>query len=259
MQKKQIRLGLLQYPITENFESNFKKAISLLNQIKKFKPRTVVLPEMWLGSPAKPELRPGWAKDYGAALRDLGAWCKSNAIGAVFSQLEREKSRYFNTAYFLKAQNGRAAGSYRKIHLFSLGGEKKIFSAGKQFRPFAADGAKIGLAVCYDIRFPELIRRLAALGGQIIFVPAQWPASRMEHWLTLLRARAIENQLFVVGCNRLGHKGALRFNGHSVIFDPWGAELLHLGPRENYGVASIDLGEMARIREQYPFFKEKIL
>lgn len=250
---RKIVLGLLQYPIFQNPRQNSLQVFRLLNQLVHRHPHYVVLPEMWLGGPKNPSERKAWASFYQSATSQLKAWCREQRIGCYFSQLEEKKGKYYNTAYFIE-RNGNVSGKYRKIHLFSYGGETKIYSAGSAPCP---PHRKIGLAICYDIRFPELIRHLAIKGASLLLVCAQWPQVRREHWLTLLRARAIENQIFVVGVNRLGNKGKINFSGDSVVFSPWGETLLHLDSRKQFGICEINLADVEKIRKKFPFFYER--
>jgi predicted amidohydrolase len=125
----------------------------------------------------------------------------------------------FNTSFVFSG--GRILSRYDKIHLFKPAGDHLYFSRGKRKTSFAfRSSAKVltcGVIICYDLRFPGLSRGLAVDGVRILFVPARWPAQRDDAWMTLLKARAIENQIFVVGCNARGKEG-----GHSYIFDPTG-------------------------------------
>ncbi len=252
----QVLFGLLQYPIDRNPGKTFPLVLSLLEKAKRKKPQYIVLPEMWLGGPQKRSTRQEWSVFYNQVLVDLQRWCRSNKIGCFFSQLEKSGNRYFNTAYLIE-RNGRIRGTYRKIHLFSLGGETKIFSAGHVIKPFQTWFGPVACIICYDIRFPELIRKLPLKKIKCLIVCAQWPAARRDHWLTLLKARAIENQCYVVGVNRLGKKEALHYVGDSVAFDPWGKIFLRLPPHRMIGFIKIDLSKIESIRQQYPFLKDK--
>jgi predicted amidohydrolase len=168
---------------------------------------------------------------------------------------EPNGDKVFNTVYVI--DNGVLAGVYRKIHLFSLLGEDRAFSGGDSWLLADTSIGKVGVIICYDLRFPELSRRLAVEGAQVICVPAQWPKPRQEHWRTLLRARAIENQLFVVSCNACGIIGKLDFFGMSMIIDPKGDVLAELG--ENAGEIStpLDLQAMTEWRAQIPCFNDR--
>jgi predicted amidohydrolase len=115
----------------------------------------------------------------------------------------------------------------------------------------------MGLTICYDLRFPELFRRYALAGAKLIFVPAEWPHPRLMHWQTLLRARAIENQLFVVACNRVGVVGKTHFCGHSAVIDPWGETIVEGDESEMLLTAEIDLGLVDDVRQRIPIFADR--
>lgn len=163
--------------------------------------------------------------------------------------------RVYNTIFL--ADNGRLAGVYRKIHLFSLLKEDLAFAGGDTWLLADTSIGKIGVIICYDLRFPELTRRLAIEGAQVICVPAQWPKPRQEHWRALLRARAIENQLFVVSCNACGIIGKLDFFGMSMVIDPKGEVLAEAGEEELEIVAPLDMQLMIDWRAQIPCFNDR--
>lgn len=251
----QICFALLQYPIDPNPGKTIPLVMNLLKKAGRKKPHYIVLPEMYLGGPKTPGERKEWSVFYNQMFGDMQRWCRSNGIGCFFSQLEKSRKKYFNTAYLIE-RDGQVCGHYRKNHLFSLGGETKIFSAGSQIKPFQTWFGLVGCVICYDIRFPELIRKLPLKKIKCLIVPAQWPAVRRDHWLTLLKARAIENQCYVVAVNRLGQKENLRYAGDSVVIDPWGQTCLHLPSHRMIGFCKIDLPKVKSIRQKYPFIKE---
>lgn len=112
--------------------------------------------------------------------------------------------------------------------------------------------------ICYDLRFPELARSLALDGAHIVFVPAEWPHPRLNHWRALLQARAIENQMFIVAVNRVGKGGNHTFCGHSMVVDPWGSILAEMKEEEASLTVDIDLEEVDRVRRKIPVFKDRI-
>jgi predicted amidohydrolase len=150
---------------------------------------------------------------------------------------------------------------YRKIHLFDVEIDGARYAESSSEEPGdqivvsqLQDGTKLGLSVCYDVRFPELYRILALSGARIITVPAAftYPTTR-DHWETLIRARAIENQCFVVAPNQIGHHpGGLRSGGRSMIVDPWGVVLAQATDRETAIVAALDLDRVDEVRERIP-------
>lgn len=213
-----------------------------------------LLPEMWSSGFAYKnlnELALRTDKIVGELL-EISARLKMVIVG---SMPEPNGDKVFNTVYLV--DNGKLAGVYRKIHLFSLLGEDRAFSGGDSWLLADTSIGKIGVIICYDLRFPELSRRLAVEGAQVICVPAQWPKPRQEHWRTLLRARAIENQLFIVSCNACGTIGKLDFFGMSMIIDAKGELLAEMGENEGEIVASLDLQTMNDWRAQIPCFNDR--
>ncbi|RPH38223.1 hypothetical protein EHM92_00565 [bacterium] len=155
---------------------------------------------------------------------------------------------------------GRLLHRYDKVHLFKPTGDHKFFSPGKSFGTFRVtlQGRHIraGVVICYDLRFPELIRAMAREGMQILIVPARWPKIRDEAWQTLLKARAMENQIFVLGCNALGNEG-----GFSYAFDPSGRRIFSNRGRKarDLEVFTIDLDSLAAARRLHDNLREAVL
>jgi predicted amidohydrolase len=179
---------------------------------------------------------------------------KSKAKGAYIlagTLPETEGDRVYNTLFVLDPSGERIA-SYRKIHLFPLIAEDGFFHAGKNTLVFQTPWARIGVAICYDLRFPELFREMALDGAEIIFVPAQFPAVRIDHWDILLKARAIENQVFIAGVNRIGYDPFNRFSGHTCIIDPMGKMRAGGGEEEGWVTGAIDLQMLDCVRIALP-------
>ncbi len=213
-----------------------------------------VLPEMWSSGFSYRNLNELALRTQGI-VEELLALSRELKLVIIGSMPEPNGDKVFNTVYV--ADNGTPAGVYRKIHLFSLLGEDRAFSGGDSWLLAETSLGKIGVIICYDLRFPELTRRLAVEGAQVICVPAQWPRPRQEHWRTLLRARAIENQLFVVSCNACGTIGKLDFFGMSMIIDPKGELLGEAGASEGEIIAPLDLQAMTDWRAQIPCFNDR--
>ena len=213
-----------------------------------------LLPEMWSSGFSYKNLNELALRTQGIVdeLLELSARLKLVIIG---SMPEPNGDKVFNAVYVI--DNGSLAGVYRKMHLFSLLGEERAFSGGDSWLLAETSIGKVGVIICYDLRFPELSRRLAVEGAQVICVPAQWPKPRQEHWRTLLRARAMENQLFIVACNACGIIGKLDFFGMSMIIDAKGEVLAEAGEREGEVVASLDMQAMTDWRAQIPCFNDR--
>lgn len=160
-----------------------------------------------------------------------------------------------NTAAVYDRQ-GTLLAHYTKIHPFAFAQEDRYFLPGQQLVTCGIEGIAAGIFICYDLRFPEVFRCMAR-DVAAIFVLANWPTSRKEHWESLLKARAIENQCFIIGVNRIGadHKG-LQFPGASGVFDPLGRQLCTGEATQELACAEIDATEVPRIRQQFPFLND---
>ncbi|MEW5801374.1 MAG: nitrilase-related carbon-nitrogen hydrolase [bacterium] len=166
---------------------------------------------------------------------------------------EKDHGRFYNTAFFFNDQ-GKVLGKYRKVHLFPPMGEDTFFSPGLDCPVFDTPLARVGVCICYDLRFPVQFADLAARGADIILVPARFPHPRLEHWQILIRARAIENYLFTAGCNCTGTHSRQVFCGHSCIISPWGETLTEAKEREEVVMAEIDLD---LVQESRSFFQRR--
>lgn len=214
----------------------------------------VVLPEMWSTGFAYRQLN-----ELASQTEDTVAWlCEiSGRFGMtiVGSLPEPHGGKVYNTAYVV--DRGGVVGTYRKIHLFSLMQEDRSFDAGNRWLVADTSVGRLGVFICYDLRFPELSRRLALEGAEILVVPGEWPKPREEHWRTLLRARAIENQCFLVAANTCGVVGKLDFFGMSMIVNPKGEVLAEAGYDPAEIVATLDYSEMEAWRSQIPCFADR--
>lgn len=227
------------------------------------KPDVAVLPEAWNTGYCLEEIRSYGDRDGQPSrglMSGLAAQTGMNLVaGSVFDQRGGD---VFNTAYVFD-RSGREIAAYSKIHLFGLMGENKHISAGRSACLFDLGGILCGLIICYDLRFPELARKLALSGAQILFVAAQWPQPRAYHWRTLNVARAIENQMYVVACNRVGVKGCdgsdrdEAFAGGSLVVGPRGEILAEGDEEEGLLTAELDLERVADFRRQIPIFSDR--
>jgi omega-amidase len=162
-----------------------------------------------------------------------------------------EQDAFHNEAVFID-RDGALLGRYRKRRLFTLGGEHIAHRPGSAPVVIDWNGRRVGLLICYDLRFPELARELAARGAELIVCIASWPIARTDHWITLLRARAIENQAFVAGVNRCGRDPNFTYPGRSVIVDPHGIVIADAGAAGRIASARVDLSEAREWRRQFP-------
>jgi predicted amidohydrolase len=145
---------------------------------------------------------------------------------------------------------------YNKIHPFTLGGESQHYAAGEDLVLTEWAGCKVAPMICYDLRFPELFRSAVRRGAQLFTVIANWPVKREQHWVTLLQARAIENQAYVIGVNRCGTDPKHVYSGRSMIVDPHGNILAEIGNREGMIEAAIDVAALEAWRKDFPALQD---
>jgi omega-amidase len=214
----------------------------------------VVLPEMWSSGFAYKELNE-LATRTGELVEELGTLSAKYGMVVVGSLPEPHEDKVYNTAFVL--DHGKMRGKYRKIHLFSLMQEDRSFDSGSSSLLVETSVGKLGVFICYDLRFPELARKLAVEGADILVIPGEWPKPRQDHWRTLLRARAIENQLFLVSANCCGRVGKLDFFGMSMIIDPKGEVLAEAGYEPQDITATLDFALMEEWRKQIPCFTDR--
>jgi predicted amidohydrolase len=162
--------------------------------------------------------------------------------------------RFHNSALLFRP-DGALAAEYRKQRLFAIAGEHECYAAGDAPVVVRVGGVRIAPFICFDLRFPELFRAVAPRVDALVLV-ANWPASRRAHWDVLVRARAIENQCYVVAVNRSGVGGGLEYDGGSVAYDPWGEPVAEAADG-GLLVARIDPAEVTRVRSRYPFVEDR--
>jgi predicted amidohydrolase len=253
-----MKISLLQMDVILGHPSeNRQKVEKMFRQTIEDDPDVIVLPETW-NTGFFPENVKELADLQGepscSLLSELAGEYKVNIIGGSIA--DNEKGKVYNTNYVFD-RNGRMISKYRKIHLFSPSGEHNFFEHGDEISVYEIDGVKAATIICYDLRFVELVRTLALEGIQILFVPAEWPHPRLEHWKTLLKARAVENQMFVVAVNGVGKAKELKFCGNSMIIDPWGEVVACAGEEEGVITGEIDLSIIHDIRERINVFRDR--
>lgn len=248
-----MKAAIVQYsPEWENPLSSIKKIEKLLRNYNS-RPDMIIFPEQTLtGFTMNTEK---FAEDIdGISTRffmDVSSELNTNVFAGI---IERTEEGFYNSlVHFYK---GLIAARYRKIHPFSFGKEDVYYRASKEIVVTQIGNTKIGLTICYDLRFPELYRLYAKEGVEIIINIANWPIPRIEHWKTLLKARAIENQCFVLGANRVGEDTQHKYNGCSAVFDPMGNEIVMCEDEEKIIECEFDLSLVEETRNKFPFLKD---
>ncbi|UNO41042.1 carbon-nitrogen family hydrolase [Streptomyces sp. MST-110588] len=222
----------------------------------------VVLPELWpVGAFAfdsfQAEAEPLHGPTYeamSAAARDAEVWLHAGSI------VERAADGALYNTSLIFAPDGSLAAVYRKIHRFGFDrGEAVLMGAGEKPVTVPLPDTTLGLATCYDLRFPEMFRQLTDAGAQTLVIPAGWPARRRAHWSLLARARAVENQCYVLACGTAGTHAGVEQAGHSVVVDPWGEVIAEAGPYEEVLTADLDPAKVAKTRSDFPVLRDRVL
>lgn len=241
----------------ENPEYNFGHTEVLLNKAAENMPDVAVLPEMW-NTGFFPKNNLSETADFEAVRTKelLSNFSRKNKVYTIGGSVARtHNGKMYNTCYVFD-RNGTNIASYDKIHLFSHMDEDKFFTAGNSFCTFDIDGVKAGVIICYDLRFPELVRRLALDGAEILFIVSQWPQERVEQLKILTKARAVENQMFSILANSCGSFDNTRFAGNSFACDPLGNVIAAADKNETVLTFCIDTSEVENIRNEFRVFDD---
>ncbi len=247
-----MRVCLAQYDIAwEDKRANMSRCRGFFAEAAELGAKLLIFPELSLtGFSMNPSLA---EEQDGMTTRFFSGLSLQYGIGCVFGYAERCGDKLYNRLVCADKQ-GRVTALYAKMHPFSCGGE--VFSGGSEPVTFTLGGMRLGLTVCYDLRFPELYQQLSKSCDAVI-VSANWNGSRREHWLTLLRARAIENQCYILGCNIIGHADGIDYSGDSVIYAPDGAKLAFASSEAGLLTADIDSGSVQRLRSEFPLKNDR--
>jgi deaminated glutathione amidase len=230
--------------------------------------KLIVLPEKWTALGPDEQLRDAAQTLQGPAIewaREIARELGVDLVAGSILELVRAQEKLANTCVHV-SPDGEVRAVYRKLHMFDVQVEGRAYRESELEQPGeeivtseTADGVALGLSICYDLRFPELYRILAVRGARVIVVPAAFTlATTRDHWEILLRARAIENQAFVIAANQIGaHPGGYHSGGRSMVVDPWGLVLAQAPDEETAIVAELDFDTLARVRRRIPALRHR--
>jgi predicted amidohydrolase len=272
-QAPNLRIAALQLNSQENVQENLSQCARLVRQAAERGAQLIVLPENFalLGAESRKREVAERLGDTQApiqrALCKMAEQLRVTLVAGGMPELSSDPKRPFNTLVVIRPDGGIAA-TYRKIHLFDVDlpdgtrlSESAATSAGSEPRVVEVDGFKLGLSICYDLRFPELYRRLVDLGAEVLLVPAAFTLTTgKDHWHALLRARAIEAQCWVVAAAQWGrHPEGRASYGHALIVDPWGVVVAECSDGIGLACADIDAALTQRVRRAVPSLQHRRL
>lgn len=240
-------------------ETNLRKAEELIDGVQNAD--LILLPELWAIGYYSFDLyaSAGESLDGEIAARMKGKARQKGCFIFAGSLLERSDEQIYNTSVLIDPE-GEIVGKYRKIHLYGHNSsENKLLQRGTDIVVVETKMACFGLSTCYDLRFPELYRKLALQGANVFLVASAWPYPRLEHWLMLNRVRALENQVFLISSNCVGTNRQKQFLGHSMVINPWGTIVTSGGDLECILQAEIDVKMVEEARAMFPAFTDRVL
>lgn len=247
---------------TSQPEANLLKGESFIAEASRRGSDVICFPEMWTTGF-------NWANnermahEHEKVIDRVASLAKNYDIWINGSMLALNENGKVSNTSILFSPKGERTATYRKTHLFSLFHEEQHMAAGNSLCVADTPWGLTGLSICYDIRFPELFRTYALKGARIVFSPMAFPYPRLDHWKTLVRARAIENQMFMVGINQVGEENlgplsVVTYFGDSVIIDPWGKTVVEASETEEMLItATIDLDLADKIRSEMKVLRDR--
>lgn len=262
-----LKIGICQMPVTEDKDINNAKARSMIRQAARQGSQLVILPEMF-NCPYKTSVFSKFAEQYpgGQTVDMLSDAARQEQVYLVGGSVpELDDGAIYNTS-FIFGPGGELLGKHQKIHLFDVdieGGpcfqESKALGAGSKATVIETPLGTLGVCVCYDIRFPELSRLMVLRGAELIIIPAAFNMTTgPAHWELLLKARAVDNQAYVVGAGQATNEQACYIAyGHSMVIDPWGRITAQAAGEETIIYADIDFDLVAKIRGELPLLKHR--
>lgn len=257
-----MKIKIFQFKITDgDVQKNMKTVKELFSSADLSQTDIVVLPEMWTSGYDLENIEAYAAKNLEPVKSFIAELAVHHNVTVVAGSVPNMygESGVYNTAFTVD-NNGKLIHEYSKMHLVPMLNEPEFLASGNApAEVFEINGEKCGLVICYDLRFPELFRDLSLTGAKVIFVVAEWPIERTEHWITLLKARAIENQCYIAASNTIGtQSNGTEFAGHSMIINPFG-EILTEAKKDTEEIvtAELDLDYVDQVRADIPIFDSR--
>ena len=258
-----MKAAVVQFKASTDKDTNLKKIISFISNAASKNAALCAFPEFMMfytDSSQTPKQLADLAETInGDFVRAIAKTAKENHIQVVgsFYEKSRKKDRVYDTAFIIN-ESGTVISTYRKIHLYDALGFResdKMIRGSKITRPVKTSIGKIGMMICYDLRFPEISRSLAASGSEILVVPSAWVDGNMkeDHWVTINKTRAIENGCYVIAPDQVGHI----YCGRSLVIDPYGKILLDMKKKQGIDFVDIDLDKVSQTRELLPLLENR--
>ena len=257
------KIAVVQMKADTDKKNNLKKILKYILQAASKGSELCAFPEFMMcytpSSQSAKELAGIAEKINGEFVSSISEVAKQNSIQVVGTLYEKspKPNRVYDTS-FLIDKNGKVISKYRKIHLYDALGFKestKLYPGSSITKPIKSSIGKMGMMICYDLRFPEMSRMLASSGSEVLVVPSAWVKGKMkeEHWLTINKTRAIENGCYVISPDQVGNV----YCGRSLVIDPYGKILLDMKKKEGIGIVDISLDEVKQVRKKLPLLQNR--
>jgi len=257
------KVAIVQFKASTDKKQNLKKIINYTENASKKGAELCAFPEFMMfytsSSQTSKELSSLAETINGNFVKTIAKAAKKNSIQVVgtFYEKSRKKNRVYDTSFLIN-KSGKVVSTYRKIHLYDAFGFKesdKLISGSKIIKPSKTSIGKIGMLICYDLRFPEMSRILTTSGSEILVVPSAWVKGEMkeEHWITLNKTRALENGCYVLAPDQVGNI----YCGRSLVVDPFGKILLDMKKRQGIAIVNISLDKVKKTRKVLPLLKNR--
>ncbi len=238
-------------------EVNYQAAEQLIDKAIQSNPDIIVLPELWTTGYDLTRLEKIADLEASKTISFLQTLAKKYHVHFVGGSIAKKTSDGIYNTMLMINNKGEFVKDYDKLHLFQLMDEHHYLKPGEKNGLFTLDKKLCAGFICYDIRFPEWLRVHTSKGAEVLFVSAEWPKPRLDHWRALIISRAIENQAYVIAVNRTGSDPNNVFAGHSLIVDPWGAIVSEAGEDVEIITGTIDFTKVSEVRSKIPVFADR--